>query len=58
MKIEHTGKVRKIYKTDADNWCVEIGRTDTTVKGTTKYIGFKRKPKAEVGDMVYKGQEL
>lgn len=58
MIIAHTGRVRKIYKTHTDNWCIEIIRTNTTVKGTTKYIGFKRRPDVKVGDMVYRGQEI
>lgn len=58
MKIAHTGKVRKVYKTDADNWCIEIVRSDTGVKGITKYIGFKCRPNVEIGNMVYRGQEI
>lgn len=58
MKIAHTGRVRKIYKTHADNWCIEIVRTGTAARGITKYIGFKRRPNVEIGDMVFKGQEI
>lgn len=58
MIIAHTGRVRKVYKTQADNWCIEIVRASTTAKGITKYIGFKHRPNVEVGDMVYRGQEI
>lgn len=58
MIIAHTGIVRRVYKTHADNWCIEIKRTDTQAKGVTKYIGFKSKPNVSVGDKIFRGQEI
>ena len=56
MIIAHTGIVRRIYKTHADNWCIEIKRTGTQAKGVTKYIGFKSKPNVSAGIRFLKGR--